>query len=247
MPSEAPLEMVAPATIVHVIASEELEPDILRALARPFVTLWLSTRSNTLRESTIDTLRLFPVAWVQLRAPLASVDAGPFRSIPKVGWWVDVEAAVSVSVSAQRGARALAVDVEGRLGAPIVQSLAHVRPFTTRWTPHDQVDLLEWAMFRTLPGRKVLIARPPLLLPRECQDRSGREPAVQLHVATLLAMSSAVFPCGVGPQVVVSPDVEPWLLKSLIVRDPSVELVVRVGDDPRKVGQVRLLLQQLGR
>ena len=62
------------------------------------------------------------------------------------------------------------------------------------------------------------------------------EPSLELHVATLLAMSSDVFPCGTGTRVVVRPDADAWLVQSLLVREPSVELVLDVGADA-DVGQ----------
>lgn len=74
VPAGSPDALIGRSVPVHVVASEELEPDVLRALARPGVTLWLTTRSNTLRESTLDTLNRFEASWVQLRLPLAHVD-----------------------------------------------------------------------------------------------------------------------------------------------------------------------------
>jgi hypothetical protein len=46
--------------------------------------------------------------------------------------------------------------------------------------------------------------------------------------------------------VVVPVDVDRWLLQSLLVRDPSVELVIEVGDDPDRATRARLLLESLG-
>jgi len=86
-----------------------------------------------------------------------------------------------------------------------------------------------------------------VLLPRDCGDREPAMPSAELDVATLLTVSAGVFPCGRGTRVVVRPDVEPWLLQSLVARDPSVEPVVRVGDDVRAVGRVRALLERLDR
>jgi len=238
---------VGRAVRVNVIASDELEPDVLRALARPDVVLWLTTRSNTLRESTLDTLNRFGASWVQLRAPMEMVDAKALTRAPKAGLWLPLDARVGPALSRFRGSRPLALEVSGAMDDEKRALLASQRPSLMRWTPAGEVDLLQWSQFRALPGRKVVVLSPGFLLPRDCASRDATEPAGEVHVAMLLALSAGVFPCGPGTRIEVSPDVEPWLLKSLIVRDPSVELVVRVDDDVRKVGKARGLLALLGR
>jgi hypothetical protein len=64
-------------------------------------------------------------------------------------------------------------------------------------------------------------------------------------VANLLALSSDVFPCGAGMRVVVQGEAETWLLQSLLVRDPSVELVLEVGADSARALAARGLLERL--
>lgn len=247
LPAESPEPLVARAVRVNVVASDELEPDVLRALARPEVVLWLTTRSNTLRESTLDTLNRFGASWVQLRAPLETVDAKALQRAPKAGLWMPLDARVGPAISRFRGSRSLALEVSGPIDDDTRGLLASQRPTLVRWTPAGEVDLLQWSQFRGLPGRKLVVLSPGFLLPRDCASREASEPAAELHVGMLLAVSAGVFPCGLGTRIEVSPEVEPWLLKSLIVRDPSIELVVRVGDDVRKVGKARGLLELLGR
>ena len=247
LPSESPEPLVARSVRVNVIASEELEPDVLRALARPQVVLWLTTRSNTLRESTLDTLNQFGTSWVQLRSPVEAVDAKALARAPKAGLWAPLDARLGPALSRFRGSRSLALEIGGEMDEGRRALLASQRPSLVRWAPRGEVDLLQWSQFRTLPGRKVVVLSPGFLLPRDCASREASEPAAELHVAMLLAVSAGVFPCGLGTRIEVSPDVEPWLLKSLIVRDPSVELVIRVDDDVRKVGKARGLLELLGR
>lgn len=242
VPPDSPEPIVGRSVRVHVVASEDLEPDIVRALAGPAVTLWVTTRSNTLRESTVDTLARFEAAWVQLRAPLSDVDARAMRRAPKAGWWVPLDATLREPLGRLRGSRPLAVEVEGGFDERQLELARGLRPTELRWRPSAAPDLLEWSLFRGAPGRQLVVLPAGFLLPRDCEARPAREPAAELHVATLLALSAGAFPCGRGTRVEVAPDVEPWLLKSLIVRDPSVELVVRVDDDPRKVGRVRALL-----
>jgi hypothetical protein len=247
VPAGSPDALIGRSVPVHVVASEELEPDVLRALARPGVTLWLTTRSNTLRESTLDTLNRFEASWVQLRLPLAHVDGAALARAPRAGLWFQASAALKPVLSRYRASRPLALDVAGALDAEQQAWLGALRPTFTRWRPTESVDLLQWGRFASLPGRKTVVLTPGLLVPRSCEARSPTEPSAELHVATLLAVSAGVFPCGAGTRVEVLPDVEPWLLKSLIVRDPSVELLVTVGDDVRRVGRTRALLELLGR
>lgn len=245
IPAESPDVIVGRSVRVHVVASEDLEPDVLRALARSQVTLWLTTRTNTLRDSTLDTLNRFESAFVQLRTPLAPVDAKALTKSPRAGLWLKLDPASSLATV--RGSRRLALELAGPLDEAKHGALLAQRPTFVRWSPGESIDLLEWSRFKTLSGRKTVVLSPGLLLPRDCASRDPAEPSAELHVATLLAVSAGVFPCGAGTRVEVPPDVEPWLLKSLIVRDPSVELVVQVGDDVRKVGRARALLELLGR
>jgi hypothetical protein len=114
------------------------------------------------------------------------------------------------------------------------------------WAPVAPLDLLQWGLFLQAPGRKVLIATPATLLPSSCEGRSPGEPSVEVHVARLLAASSALFPCGRGARVVVEPGVDRWLVQSLVVRDPSVELVLELGADAERASSARALLEALG-
>src|SRR6266700_7350782 len=75
LPPNAPTALAPQGTRVHVKASEDLDPDRLRALARPGVTVWLSTRSNLLKVSTMENLNRFDGAFIQLRAPVTQSQA----------------------------------------------------------------------------------------------------------------------------------------------------------------------------
>jgi hypothetical protein len=244
LPRGAPDAVVGPPPKVHVRVHEDLDPDRLRDLARPGVTLWLSTSSNTLRASTLENLGRFDVAWVELRPPLRPHDALSFRRLPSVGAWLTPQ---TLEVAGRLpGARRLAVRLEGALDEARLASLQRARPSEVRWTPAGPVDLLQWSLFRQLPGHQVVAAPASSLLAVKCPERAAGEPALEVHVATLLALSSDVFPCGPGMRVVVQPTIDPWLLQSLRVRDPSVELVIDVGADPRLALGARALLDQLG-
>ncbi len=240
LPRGAPEVFVATSPRVHVRAHEELEPDRLRELARPGVTLWLSTRSNTLRASTVENVARFDTAWVQLRTPLKPVDSNVFSKLPAAGAWLE-----PASLSLAGRLRRLVVSVKGPLDEALVAKVIAARPAEVRWSPEGEIDLLTWGQFRRLPGRRVIVGSAQTLLPVKCEARTASDPSMELHVASLLAISSDVFPCGMGTRVVVQPEVETWLLQSLLVRDPSVELVIEVGSDPKRALGARALLERL--
>ncbi len=244
LPRGAPAELLAPGVRVHVRVHEDLAPDLLRGLARPGVTLWLDTGSNTLRRSTVEHLARFDVAWVRLRPPLRPVDADVFAAAPRAGAWVDL-AGVAL-VRRLPGVRRLAVELAGPLEEDTLTRLAGARPAEVRWRPDGPVSLLAWGQLAQLPGRRVVVLAPGQLLPARCDARRAGEPTAELHVASLLALSSDVFPCGLGTRVVVAADAEPWLLQSLVTRDPSVELLVEVGAQAPRARQAADLLERLG-
>ncbi|MDX2014967.1 MAG: hypothetical protein SFW67_32525 [Myxococcaceae bacterium] len=247
LPTGSPDLVVGRSVVVHVIASEDLEPDVLRVLARPLVTLWLTTRSNTLRDSTLTTLSRFEASFVQLRAPLSKVDGQAMAAAPRAGFWLRPDPRWPEVLRRWRGSRAVALDLEGPLDEALAATAALVAPTRVRWRPTGPVDVLEWARFRQLGPRRSVEVTPDFLLARDCGDRLSDEASAELHVATLLAVSAGVFPCGKGTRVEVPPDIDRWLLTSLLARDPSIELSVTVGDDVRKVGAARRLLEALGR
>lgn len=243
LPRGAPDVFIATAPRVHLRAHEDLDVDRLRDLARPGVTLWLSTRTNTLKASTIENLERFDMAWVQLRAPLKPVDAAIFKRIPRAGAWVDLQ---SLGLAERLpGARRVAVELTGPLDEALAAKIARERPAEVRWKEPPPLDLLAWSEFRQLPGRRVIAGGSQALLPVKCAERKSGDPSVELHVANLLVLSSDVFPCGVGTRVVVQPEVELWLLQSLLVRDPSVELVIEVGADSTRALAARALMEKL--
>jgi hypothetical protein len=244
LPRGSPEAIISSSLRVHVIVSEEVGPDRLRALARPQVTLWLDARSNTLKESTLEQLGRFDEAWVRLRAPLAKADARVLAKTPKVGLWLDARDLDGVAGRVP-GVRRLAIDVEGPLDDALAERLRRARPAWIRWKPTEAVDLLSWARFRQVPGHQVWSPPPSALLPTRCAERTAAAPSLELHLATLLAMNAELFPCGRGTRVVVNGNLEPWLLQSLVVRDPSLELVVAIGGDPERAAAAVHLLDRL--
>lgn len=244
LPPGAPDDLVASSVRVSVVVSDLLDPDRLRNLARPRVTAWVTTSSNTLRTSTLEHLARFDDAFVQLHPPISASDAAQFSKLPKAGVWVNASALRSVAGKLP-GARRLAVTIDRGLDEVVAEQLSRARPTMVFWAPHEPVSVLQWSLFRQLPGRKFVIGTQDVLLPVTCTARDRSEPSVELHVANLLALSSDVYPCGSSTRVVVPANVDRWLVQSLIVRDPSVELVLEVGADDEVASKARVLLDLL--
>lgn len=232
---------LATAVRVHLHASEEVDPDYLRALARKNVVLWLSTRTNTLRASTLETIAKFDDAWIALRAPVRESDVRQLGKVPRAGVWLDFK-----DLDGARrvlGPRRTAVTLSGPLDEAAFDKLQALRPAETIWSAPPQVDLLSWSLFRQLPGRKILIRDPGEPLPADCpRDPGTAEPTLQSRTG----LNPGGFPCGRGPRIEVPWDIDRTVLKGLLVRDPTTELIVRLSDDPRMVTKVRRLLDDLG-
>lgn len=239
LPSNSP-QVLTVAPRVHVRASESVDVDLLGALARPGVTLWLRTSSNTLKASMVERLARFDAAWVQVRAPIKPVDAKVWSAMPRTGAWVDITSLPEVKKLP--GARRVALELSGPLPDEVIAQLRTARVDEVRWASQGEVDLLRWSQFSQLRGRRVFVAPTGETWPVTCQQRSG--PSVELHLSNLLAASSEVFPCGPGTRVVVPADTDEWLLHSLVLRDPSVELVIEVPDDEHARG-ARALVERL--
>lgn len=243
-PAPAPKGLPPGAVRVHLRAHEDLDSDHLRLLSRPGVVLWLSTRSNTLRDSTLETLRAFEQVWVELRAPWRPSDLAQLERLPKAGLWLRVEGAVP---KLARPPRPIAVALRGPLGPELEASLATLRPAWLEWRAGAELDLMQWARFRQLPGRKLLERLPgePTLQP--CPDVPGpNEPALEVKVASVEAFSAETFPCGRGPLLQLEPETSPAVVQSLLVKSPSAELSIAVGADQRRSVATRKLLDQLG-
>ncbi len=225
---------------VHVRASENVDVDLLGALAKPGVTLWLTTSSNTLKASYVERLARFDAVWIRVHAPLKPVDARVWSKLPRAGAWVDLK--TLSEVKKLPGARRVAVSLDGELGDEQLATLRATRVDEVRWSPPGEVDLLRWGQFSQLTGRRVLVTPSKESWAVTCERRSG--PSVELHLSSLLAASSEVFPCGSGMRVVVPENADDWLLHSLVLREPTVELVLEVPDDERARG-ARGLVERL--
>ncbi len=240
----------APASLrVNVLAREELDSDHLRALARPYVVLWLSTKSNVLSESVLTTLSRFPEAWVQLKPPFEPAHLTQLERLPKVGVWVSGADLEGKGAGRLKGPRRLAVTLEGPLDEALAARVEAVRPAWIFWRKSGPIDLLNWSVFKQLPGRKLLAPETAQLTRVDCKTRDDvREPAAWVHVTLLMAMAGDVFPCGKGGWVQLEPASEPWIAPSVLARDPSAELVFDVGaSEDRSVATRRALDALVGR
>ena len=244
-PSSALDAPLASTARVHLHASEDLDPDHLRALARKNVTLWLSTRSNTLRGSTLDSINRFGEVWIGQRAPVGEADASQLSKVPTAGLWIsagDLDGARRVL-----GPRRLAVALTGPLDEALALKLRKVRPSELSWSAPAEVDLLSWGLFRQLPGRKLLLRSAEELWPTKCPDPpSAAEPAMQLELSSVVRRGEGAFPCGRSPRVWVPLEVDPKSLQSLLALEPSAELLLEVGGDSLKASKARRLLDDLG-
>ncbi len=241
----APSGLPALGTRVHLRASEELDPDLLRPLARKNVILWLSTRTNTLRASTLDTVNRFGEAWLGFRAPVTEAEARQLAKVPLAGLWID--AADLDGARRVLGPRRLAVKLVGPLDAVLAQKLKNLKPTEVSWAAPAEVDLLSWSLFRALPGRKMLLRNADEIWPVKCPAApSSAEPTVQLPLASLERLEDGAFPCGRAPRIVVPLTLELAAAQALLVKEPSAQLVIEVGEDPLKASKARRLLDALG-
>lgn len=243
LPRGTPEDLLTHAVQVHVVVDDTLEVDRLRALARPNVTAWVHTKNNTLSEATVENLARFDEVFVELHAPLASVDVAQFRRLPRVGVWLE-PAALSLAARLPGAHRvAVRLPADAFENDALIDQVAALRPALVTWSP-TSIDLLSWGRFKQLSGRKLVSGKGWAAI-GSCGERSPTEPAAELHLANLLAASGDVFPCGLGMRVVLEPSVDLWLVQSLVSRNPSVELVFEVGGDAERASAVRVLLDAL--
>ena len=230
--SAAPADWALPGVRVHVEASEELDPDRLRALARPEVVLWLRTRSNGLRRSTAETLQLAGSAFVQVRPPLGAPALAPF--VGRVGPWVE-ERGLDVSRVRRWSPGRLAVDVEGPLTEELAARLRVLRPVAVRWKRGGWPAREEWARARQLPGVELLDAGEVVdctVVPAKTRVRVER------------ARSTGEV-CGLPVRVRLAPDASLDDVRQVLLGHPDVDLAIEVGEDADRAAVIARLLDAL--
>lgn len=230
----------------HLIADEDLDPDVLRALARPGVSLWLRTRSNAVRDSTLETARQFETAWIELKPPLEARALGQLARAPAAGIWLRPR--VGEALPAVKPApRRLAISFDGALDEARAAQVGRLSPSVVEWRVNaQQADLLSWSLFKNLPGRLLFRPDPDAVAPVDCARPGRQSVAVAVHVAFLLSLGKDAFPCGKGARIRVSAETEPWVIQALHVQDPSKEIELEVGADLAKVRKARQLFDALG-
>lgn len=237
----APTELVLTGYRLHLVVDESVAADTLRALAGSGTVLWLRTRSNTLRDSTIEALALFPEAYVQLRTPLTEEHIRQLRKAPRVGAWLEAQTLTGPGLH-WLGPRRSAVEIRGALDTELIRRLRALRPSWIIWMPGaSDVSLEAWGSFAQLPGRKLLsLAGAMGSLCPELPWRGA------LATVSLRAEEGTVAEtCGLGRRVVMRGFPEDTALVSLLSRDPSAELEVEAGPGERELARARAWVQRL--
>jgi hypothetical protein len=230
----------------QLIADEDLDPDALRALARPGVSLWLRTRSNTLRDSTLETARQFEHAWIELSPPLDGKTLAQLSRAPAAGIWLRPKGGAALP-ALRPGPLRLAISLEGPLDEARAEAVVKLSPAVVEWkTNARQADLLSWSLFKNLPGKLLFRPDTDAVAPVDCARPGRQDVAVAVHVALLLSLGKDAFPCGKGARIRVTAETEPWVVQSLHVGDPSKEIELDVGADLARVRKARQLFDALG-
>jgi hypothetical protein len=237
----APAELLLPGYRLHLVADESVAADDLRALAGSGTVLWLRTSSNTLRDSTLEALALFPEAYVQLRPPLKEEHIRQLRKAPRVGAWLEAQSLAGPGLH-WLGPRRSAVEIRGALDAELVRRLGALRPSWSIWTPGtSDVSLEAWGTFAQLPGRK-LLSWPGEFGPL-CPELPWR---VALATISLRVEEGAgERTCGLGRRVVMRGSPEEVALVPLLKRETPTELELEVGTRASELARARAWVHRM--
>jgi hypothetical protein len=236
-----PAELALPGYRLHLVIDESVDADTLSALAGSGTVLWLRTRSNMLRDSTVEALARFPEAYVQLRPPLKEEHVRQLRRAPRAGAWLDAQALTGVGVH-RLGPRRIAVELKGPLDAQLAQRLAGLRPSRIAWFPGGtEVTLETWGRFAQLPGSKLLALSGPLGDACPEVPRRAALATVTLRVEEGASQGS----CGLMRRVVMRGLPDEAALVALLSRDPSTELELEVGTEAGETERARAWVQRL--
>ena len=228
--------LALPGFQVHVVASESLDPDRLRALARPEVVLWVRTRTNGLRRSTVETLQLAGSAFVEVRPPLGAPALAPF--VGRIGPWIDLRD-VDVSRVRRWSPGRLAVDVDGPFTEALVARLRVLRPAAVRWSRGGWPEHDEWVRVRGFHGVELLgLGKAPV----DC----GAVPArTRVRVRLALGLVTADGVCGMPLRVEVAAAAEAAEVHTLLLAHPDADLAVDVGGETAQADAARRWIDQL--
>ena len=231
-----PAGLALPGLQVHVVASEAMDPDRLRALARPEVVLWLRTRTNGLRRSTAETLQLAGSAFVEVRPPLGAPALAPF--VGRIAPWIalrDIDVARVRRWSPGR----LAVEVDGPFTEELVARLRVLRPVAVRWSRGGWPEHEEWVRARAFTGVELLgVGTAPV----DCGAVAART-RVRLRVA--LGSVTPDGHCGLPLRLEVPAVAEAAQVHALLLGHPEADLVVEVGAETAQADAARRWIDQL--
>jgi len=241
-----PDALAVPSWRVHVFAAEGVDPDLLGSLARPGVVLWLRSRTNTLKASTVARVARFREAYVEMRPPFPEEDLRQLVQAPQAGIWLG-HAALGAATLYRLGARRRAVELSGPLEEAEAAAVVALEPSRVRWTPGPFPKIDEWGRFAQLPGARVLAWDGPLVPPDGGCPFPGRLSGLSLWTDSprLGAPAALAAACGWGLWVRLPPAVGTAWLEQLFARNPQVELEIEVSGDGA-VPAARALLDQLG-
>ncbi len=231
-----PAEWALPGFHLHVLASDGLDADRLRALARPEVVLWVRTRTNGLRHSTAETLQLAGSAFVQVRPPLGAPSLAPF--VGRVGPSIE-ERGIDAARVRRWSPRRLAVDVEGPFSEELAGRLRVLRPVVVRWNRGGWPEREEWTRARAFSGVELAgVGAGPV----DCGVVPGR---TTVRVRVPLGSVTADGVCGLPLRVEVPAAVAAEELHALLLVHPGADLLVDVGEEIPKADAVRRWIDQL--
>jgi hypothetical protein len=233
-----------------VIADEQLEADRLKPIAREGVVLWLRTRSNGLKLSTLDALGRFKEAYVQVRAPVNAEQARLMARAPEAGIWVS-DADLAGEGVYRLMPRRIAAQVDGPLDDARALALARAHVTELLWAPGPSADLLSLGRFRALPGRKVvrvdaLSTVLPGMAATGCPQGSDAL-GFWLDARKAVPGKEWGWPagCSRGSRVRVRFDVTDDALRWLYRQDAAVELEVDIQDNDEGAAMARALVDRL--
>lgn len=231
-----PAGWALPGFRVQVVASEALDADRLRALARPEVVLWVRTRSNGLRRSTAETLQLAGSAFVEVRPPLGAPALAAF--VGRVGPWI-AERGVDVARVRRWSPGQLAVDVEGPFSDELTARVRVIRPVAVRWNRGGWPQREEWVRARGFSGVELsgLGAAPA--------DCGAVPERTRVRVRVALASVPADGICGLPLRVEVPAGVEAGDVHRLLIAHPDADLLVDVGEEIAQADAARRWIDQL--
>jgi hypothetical protein len=236
-----PAALGLPGYRLHVVVDESVDADTLSALAGSGTVLWLRTRSNMLKNSTVEALARFPEAYVQLRPPLKEEHVRQLRRAPRVGAWLEAQSLTGAGLH-RIGPRRIAVELRGALDAELARRLTGLRPSRIAWSPGGtEVTLETWGLFAQLPGSKLLSLSGPMA--EVCPEVPPR--AALATVILRVEEGTSQGRCSLGKRVVMRGLPEQAALVELLSRNPATELEIEAGTGTAELERARAWVQWL--